>query len=124
MFATASGKAILTYQADEFVEDVMRRFATKFTDRRVVTLGEIKADIARARKRGYSVNKGELHSDVGAVGAPVIRPDVSVEAALSLVFPIAGISHTRIVELGEQIAEAGKHLSRDLGWLGSKARRP
>lgn len=117
LYAVASGKAILAYQDKAFVKKIMRS-ARRFTDQTIVTIPRIFADIEGTRRRGYSIAKGEMTDAVGSVGAPVFRSNGSVEAAVSIAFPLAGISDERIATLGALVSEAAKHISEELGWIG------
>jgi IclR family transcriptional regulator, KDG regulon repressor len=117
LYATASGKAILAYQDDALVKKIMGS-ARPFTDRTVITTALILEDIAETRKRGFSIAKGELTEDVGSVGAPVFSSDGTVEAAVSIVFPLAGTSDERIAGLGALVSETTKFISEELGWIG------
>jgi IclR family KDG regulon transcriptional repressor len=117
LYATASGKAILAYQDGALVKKIMLS-ARPFTDRTVITTDLILEDIAGTRMRGFSIAKGELTDDVGSVGAPVFSSDGTVEAAVSIVFPLAGISDERITALGALVSETTKLISEELGWIG------
>jgi DNA-binding IclR family transcriptional regulator len=119
LYATASGKSILAYQDEAYVKKIMRR-ARRFTDRTVITIPGIFADIEGTRRRGYSIAKAEMTDSVGSVAAPLFRSDGGVEAAVSIVFPLAGISDARIAMLGTIVSETAKQISEVLGWIGSE----
>jgi IclR family KDG regulon transcriptional repressor len=117
LYAVASGKAILAYQDEAFVKKIMKN-ARAFTDNTIVSLPKILEDIEGTRRRGYSIAKGEMTNDVGSIGAPLIRADGKVEAAVSIVFPLAGNSDERIATLGGLVSETAKEISAELGWFG------
>lgn len=114
LLATASGKAILAHQADEFARAVIEKHAAEYTPTSVVSLGELLRENERTRRRGYSINRGEWHAEVGGVGAPIFHADGTVDAALSVTFPMAGLTASRLRYLGEQVRDVAARLSKEL----------
>lgn len=114
LLATASGKAILAHQPDEFARAMIERSATEYTPATVVSLEQLLQENDQTRRRGYSVNKGEWHDEVGGVGAPIFNADGTVDAALSVTFPMAGLTAERLRSLGEQVRDAATRLSKEL----------
>lgn len=117
LYSVASGKAILAYQEEAFVKKIMRS-ARASTDKTIVSLSGILEDIEGTRRRGYSIGKGEMTNGVGSVGAPLFRADGKVEAAVSIVFPLAGNSDERIATLGGLVSDTAEQISAELGWIG------
>jgi DNA-binding IclR family transcriptional regulator len=116
LYATGSGKAILAYQEEAFVERIIRN-AQPFTEHTVVTAAQMSDEIMGTRRRGYSIAKGELTDSVGSVAAPLFSSGGGVEAAVSIVFPVAGVSDERIAALGALVSETARHISEELGWI-------
>jgi IclR family transcriptional regulator, KDG regulon repressor len=112
-FATASGKALLAYRSDDFIEAVARN-AVPYTPTTITTLEALLEENRRTRERGYSINAGEWHSEVGGVGAPIFTADGEVNASLSVTFPMAGLTEEHLRFLGEQVREAAEGLSEEL----------
>jgi IclR family transcriptional regulator, KDG regulon repressor len=112
-FATASGKAMLAHQSDEFIRAVAES-AQRYTPTTIVTLDDLLRENQQTRERGYSVNRGEWHAEVGGAGAPIFTVDGAVNAALSVTFPMAGLTESRLRFLGEQVREAAEGLSEEL----------
>jgi IclR family transcriptional regulator, KDG regulon repressor len=119
-FATASGKAVLAYQSEEFIRAVADN-AVQYTPTTIVTLEGLLRENQQTRERGYSVNRGEWHAEVGGAGAPIFTADGSVNAALSVTFPMAGLTESRLEFLGEQAREAAEGLSEELSGRNHKS---
>lgn len=120
LYASASGKAMLAQLGPVALEEVISEGPIKYTERTIVSAVDLRRDIAETAKRGYSINSGEWHIEVGGVGAPVFNRQGRVEAALSITFPVAGVTAERIAHLGQLVSEASQLLSKERGWLGDR----
>lgn len=118
VYATASGKAILACQPDIFYDELFTRPLTPYNDRTVVSREELSAEAGHTRSRGYSINRGEWHEEVGGIGAAIRDADGGVNAALSITPPMSRLTKGTIPEFAGWVIEAAKKTSRDLGWPG------
>lgn len=116
IYAVASGKAILAYLDEVSVARILEN-VTPFTPRTIVDRRAMIADIEGTRRRGYSIAKGEFTKDVGSVGAPILDSRGVPKAAVSIVFPLVGITNERIKVLGESVSKAASSVSAELGWF-------
>ena len=114
LLTTASGKAILAHQPDEFARAVIEKHASESTSTTALSLDEQLQESEQTRRRGYSINKGQWHDEVAGVGAPIFNADGSVDAALSVTFPLAGLTASRLRYLGEQVRDVAARLSKEL----------
>jgi IclR family transcriptional regulator, acetate operon repressor len=71
MHCTALGRALLAF-TDRHARDLPPETLTKLTDASLVDPGQIDAELARTRERGYALNIGESLDDVGSIAAPVL----------------------------------------------------
>lgn len=71
MHCTALGRALLAF-TDRRARDLPPETLTKLTDASLVDPGQIDAELARTRERGYALNIGESLDDVGSIAAPVL----------------------------------------------------
>lgn len=118
VYATASGKAILAWQPDSYYAEHFARPLTRYNDRTLVSREELSAEAGRTRLRGYSINGGEWHEEVGGIGAAIREADGGVNAALSITPPISRLTQETIPEFARWVIDAAKKTSRDLGWPG------
>lgn len=114
---TATGKAMLSTLSDAAVRDLYAAgLPEPLTSRSVTDLDALCAELAAVRRRGYSVDDGQVREDMVCFGAPV--RDFSGSRAVGGIAISARRSEIdagRRAELGRTIiAEAG-HLSRQLG---------
>lgn len=69
--ATASGKAMLAFQSDEFIENVLSQDMQRYQIGTLVERDELEGQIRAIRAKGYAVNNMELDPGVFALAAPV-----------------------------------------------------
>jgi len=66
------------------------------------------------RKRGYYLSVGELEPQLGAIAAPIEKPDGSVWAALSLVFDAARMRIVDPEKLADLVVDAARRIGARL----------
>jgi DNA-binding IclR family transcriptional regulator len=120
LHATATGKALLAYGSPEFVEQLIARSLESYTSLTKSDPAELNRDLQETRERGYSINHGEWHVDVGGVGAPIFNYAGETEAAFGISFPIAASDDSRIRELGELVRGVAQQLSQERGWIPTR----
>ncbi|MDK4717864.1 IclR family transcriptional regulator [Rhizobium sp. CNPSo 3968] len=69
--ATASGKAMLAFQGQDFTEDVLSQDIPRYQAVTTVDRAEIMEQLSSVRARGYAVNDMEFDPGVFALAAPV-----------------------------------------------------
>ncbi len=114
-YRTAVGKAILAWQPEADVEQVVAAgmpFVTRFT----ITDGtRLRAELHRIRQRGYAVDDRENEPEVRCVAAPIFNHADAVIAAISVSGLTSRITAARVRDLGPLVAETAARISRKLG---------
>lgn len=118
----AGGIALLAFEPDEVIELVLRHNEKIYPHYADLTLAQIRAEAAAARKRGFSFNDGRLRDDIRAVGLAVGPDGEAPIAAVSI-----ATSQSRITK--SQQSDMEKLLKSELGdvdWrlLESQSKRP
>jgi DNA-binding IclR family transcriptional regulator len=93
-----------------------RRTAATITDPE-----ELRREIRRIRRRGYSIDNVENEDGVRCAGAPVFDHEGRIAGAISIAGPTYRMTAERLREFGPDIVAAADELSRRLGWAGRKA---
>jgi DNA-binding IclR family transcriptional regulator len=114
---TGVGKVLLAYLSDA---DVRSRYPNdrlaRFTDKTIVHLSALRAELARVREQGYAVDQQEHEIDVMCVAAPIFDHK-GIAAAISLAGPVERIEqHMTRSALIDALKRAGAELSSQLGW--------
>ena len=114
---TAVGKAILAFLPESEVEaGVQRHGLRQLTRNSLGTLMEVKADLARVRKRGYSVDNEENEEGVCCVGAVVRNYLNEPVAAISASGPSFRVTREKIPLIAQAVIAAANGLSKELGF--------
>ncbi|MBD5654388.1 MAG: IclR family transcriptional regulator [Candidatus Eremiobacteraeota bacterium] len=105
LHARALGKAVLAHRDATFVRD---HFAAhpprRCTERTIVDLGAIEAQLGRVRRRGYSEDLEEYCDGVCCIGAPIFAADDTVYGALSVSIPAFRFRRARGTALDAVVA--------------------
>lgn len=115
LHATASGKAMLAHQPASFLDSYLGNELESFTDRTIARPDDLRRELEQVRQRGYAVNLGEWHREVGSVAAPIFRFDGVASAALTATLPAVSLTEDKIRQLSRVLVRESGHLSRSLG---------
>ncbi|MCG5214671.1 IclR family transcriptional regulator [Streptosporangium sp. KLBMP 9127] len=112
---TAVGKAILAWQPEEVVEEVVAAGLPSVTRHTITDAAGLRTELGRIRQRGYAVDDRENEPEVRCVGAPIFNHAETVTAAISVSGLTSRITAARVRTLGPQVAETARRISRKLG---------
>lgn len=76
---------------------------------------EFRRYFAAVRKAGHYISRGELEPQLGAVAAPILKPDGSAWAAISLVFDTSRLAIVDLDKVVHLITEAATRIGARLG---------
>lgn len=112
---TSAGKALLA----ELSRDELLRFypdekLPQVTPKSIGTRSQLLLDLADVRRRGYSVNFGELEDGIGSVGVAVRGAGNRVIASLAVGAPLTRIDDSRMEQMVRALEEAAKELGAEL----------
>ena len=89
LHSSALGKALLAFHSDDFISDYIEKYGlVQFTSSTVTDPEVLWEQIREIRKTGFSINKGEHHDHIAAIGAPIFNAFNEVVASFSLVYPL------------------------------------
>jgi len=112
-YASATGKALLSGQADDEVRRVGAR-AIVSSESTIVGAEPVLAEARVIRSRGYAVNRGEWRAGVWGIGAPVFGRSGEVVAAVGISGPRERIEPT-IEASAALVMRAARSLSAQHG---------
>ena len=115
--ATSLGKVLLSGLSDTIIDELYAGVALeRLTTRTIISLDELKQELAQVRMRGYAVDWGETLEEVRCVGVPVYNANGLITAALSISAPITRMDEQRVAALARQAQASARELSRRLGY--------
>jgi len=114
---TGVGKALLAYLSDE---QLAQRYPDgrlkRYTEQTITDFEELRAELARVRKRGYAVDLEEHELGVKCVAAPTFDHK-EIAAAVSVSGPVDRMDDHIVSEnLISTLMEVAAHISEQMGW--------
>jgi IclR family acetate operon transcriptional repressor len=113
-YAAANGKALLAnLPADQLTQHLPDPLEA-FTASTITDPDRLRAELAEIRRRGYSVQRGELRTDVASIAACICDQSGRPVASLSIFMPIQRYPADGAEQLGRLVAEAAGKISAGL----------
>ena len=114
---TGVGKALLAYLSDEqLAQRYPDRRLKRYTEQTITDFEELRAELARVRKRGYAVDLEEHELGVKCVAAPTFDHK-EIAAAVSVSGPVDRMDDHIVSEnLISTLMEVAAHISEQMGW--------
>lgn len=111
LHAGASAKILMAYLEPEVLEALLRRGRLpRLTARTITDPPRLRADLARIRRRGYAVTRGELDEGVRGIAVPLRDPNGAVVAGLSLAGPAFRVKQQDVPRLLRLLREAAARI--------------
>lgn len=117
--ATALGKAVAAFLSPEELSALLEKSKlAQYTEHTFTKMRDLKLDLARTRRTGYSLNDEETVAGAFIVGAPIFESQSSVCGSISVNIPTARCSAARKKLLIASVIDAGRKISADLAGIG------
>jgi DNA-binding IclR family transcriptional regulator len=110
LHAGAAGKIILAHLPAEVAEGWLAAPLPAYTSQTITDPDALRAELESIRRQGWSQDRGEAGPSIHAFAAPVLGPEGSLAAALSVPF-LAGANEVRM----EEIKAAAIRTARAIG---------
>jgi DNA-binding IclR family transcriptional regulator len=107
------GKVILAFDPD--ARAALDSPLPSYTARTISTSEGLERELARIRRDGWAVSRGEWSVEVGGIAAPVFGRDGRIGGALALSAPISRLGRKRVDSLREEVLACATTLSDNLG---------
>lgn len=117
LYCTAAGKAHLAFDPEEQLRADMPEQFPGFTEHTIADRAHLLEELNTVVRDGYAADWGEFIGEVSSVAVPVRDYTRSVVGSLAVVGPSYRIQRERVTaEIAPLIVEAGRELSRRLGY--------
>lgn len=121
LHCTAIGKAILAFQNDLFIEEVIAAGLPRMTSCTITDPEELRRELHRVWSMGYAVDDHEFSDTMRCIAVPLFEGGEHVSGGFSISTPDYRMTPQRIEELSAFLLEASRKLSRRLGGMPWKA---
>ena len=116
LHCTAAGKSILAFLPEREVERIFERSKfVPFTDKTITSISQLRDDLRKIRRVGFSFSDQEYDKNLSAIGAPIIGMGSKVIGALALVAPYHRIRVKEVPYYGSMVRETGLKISMVMG---------
>lgn len=112
--ASAGSKAILAFSSPETVAGIVKEGMPGFTDYTITDPVAFQKELDRIRKRGYAIDRQELHIGLVAVAAPIFNLEDEVVAAITVIGPKYELGDIVDSALADQVKRAAQNISSEL----------
>jgi DNA-binding IclR family transcriptional regulator len=115
-FCTASGRAILAFQSDERVREVLAAGLVKRAPKTDTDPARLAKLLGEVRARGYATEDEESEAGMRAVAAPVRGAGAVVVGSVSVAGPIQRLSKEVLVRFAPDVIRTAEAISTRLGY--------
>jgi IclR family acetate operon transcriptional repressor len=116
MHRSAAGKAMLAHMPPADVEGIIaKQGLPRYTEKTIVSLAGLHANLAQARSRGFAVDDEEFSIGLRCIAAPIFDEAGMARAALSVAGATARITDERLPRLGMVVAAAAQLVTLEIG---------
>jgi DNA-binding IclR family transcriptional regulator len=118
LYCTAVGKAILATLSQEERAGIWENSRiVKYTEKTIVTLAALEAQIQEIQRRGYAVDDEENELGVRCVAAAIRGAGGRAEYAMSVSAPVPRLPYSRIGQIARGLTDAGRQIERNIRYL-------
>ncbi|SFE82338.1 IclR family transcriptional regulator [Alteribacillus iranensis] len=117
MHCTSAGKTILAYLPEREAKDILaQKGLPPHTENTITDPEELLEKLKEIRERGYGQEVEENEVGITCIAAPIFNFKGEIAGSISISGPTIRMSEERIKQLKEPLMEAGKKVSRRLGY--------
>lgn len=118
LHASGIGKALLAQMDAERLDRLLAAAALEaFTGQTITDPGQLKADLAQIRARGFAIDNEEKNAGMRCIAAPVFDMNGEAVAGISVSGPTSRVDMGGIAALSRAVMEAAEALTRAIGGL-------
>ena len=114
LHATAAGKVFLALMPGPELRAYLARPLEARTPATITDPAELARVVEETRRRGWAINRGELHVEAGALAVPVLDATGACVAALGLNVPLSRLDEDRVRILIARLQDATRRLTPTL----------
>jgi DNA-binding IclR family transcriptional regulator len=118
--ATATGKAIMAFQAPETIKHILSQQLGQFTDNTKTDPQALIKELEAIRKRGYALDLAEHVSGLGTIAFPVHLPRTPVIYAVGLTGPYRQVIESNFEAHCAAIRDTAQRIAKLLQMRGAE----
>jgi DNA-binding IclR family transcriptional regulator len=111
----ATGKALLAYQPEGYVERYEDKLV-RHTPSTIVSMPLLKDELRKIARAGYAVNRGEWREGVGGLAVTLFNSLDQAVAAVGISGPLDRLSAARMKQLAPDVSACAQSISQGMGY--------
>jgi DNA-binding IclR family transcriptional regulator len=116
VYCTSMGKAMLAFQSDETIEQIIAKIRfVRYTRKTLCSREALLKALERVRRRGYAIDDEEIELGVRCIGAPIFDDNHRAIAAVSVSGPSSRITAQSVPGIAEHLLRCCREISASLG---------
>jgi DNA-binding IclR family transcriptional regulator len=116
VYCTSMGKAMLAFQTEETIEQIIARIHfVRYTSKTLTSRETLLKALERIRRRGYAIDDEEIEVGVRCIGAPIFNENRQAIAAVSVSGPASRITVQSVPAIAEHLLRCCREISTSLG---------
>jgi DNA-binding IclR family transcriptional regulator len=115
LHATASGLACLAFGAEDLLREALEQPLTRYTGTTLTSASDIRSEIERIRRRGYSIADRSYDADVVGVAAPIMGPGNIAIGAVAVATPAWRMDADRLEQTAKAVTQAASKAAVAIG---------
>jgi IclR family acetate operon transcriptional repressor len=116
-YSTGIGQAILAHLDPQELQEHLPQQLEARTANTITERDELRAELSRARERGYSIDDVQNEDGIRCVGAPIFDHGGRVQAGISVAGPASRMTMKRLRELGPIVRREADQISAAVGYV-------
>lgn len=117
LHATSSGLAVLAFSTSRFVNSVLSKPLSAYTENTITDADLVRKKLRRIQADGYAESNGAFEDGVHSFSAPVFDRSGQVLGAISIAAPSSRISEAHHQNLPALVMQAAADLTQDTGGI-------
>jgi IclR family KDG regulon transcriptional repressor len=117
IYCTAVGKAVLAFQSDQAIKDILNNTVLKrHTENTITNVDMLLKEMESIRSNGFAVDDGEHEKDICCIASPIRDHDKTVNAAISISAVKSRFDLQGLLRYKDFLREQCEKISRELGY--------
>jgi DNA-binding IclR family transcriptional regulator len=118
LHASSSGKVLLAWASEEALAAVLANKLERYTEHTITSEDALRADLKRARSRGWASTSEELEIGLNSLAAPIRGGSGYVVAAVSIAGPSYRLTADSFNAIAGKLVPGAQEISSRIGYFG------
>ncbi|KJS83216.1 MAG: hypothetical protein JM58_13205, partial [Peptococcaceae bacterium BICA1-8] len=117
LYSGASGKVLLAFQSDDFIDEVLSEKLEPFTSNTITNVDLLRENLKRIRDKGYEITIGEREEGLCSIAVPIRNHKGAVFATLTVSGPEFRFTPELVNKVLTSLIKSGEEISRKAGFI-------